>query len=98
MTGEVDGVVYLLDKNKRRGIGSAEVELVDARGNVVAHGTSSSDGYYIVQAVRPGRYQARIAPAQLSKLGLLSDKEAALEIKADGSFVNGLDFTVQRAP
>jgi hypothetical protein len=49
-----------------------------------------------VQAVRPGRYQARVAPAQLAKLGLFSDKEATVEIKADGSFVNGLDFTVQR--
>jgi len=96
MTGEVDGVVYLLDKGKARGIGAAEVELVDVRGQVAAHAISSSDGYYIVQAVRPGRYQARIAPAQLAKLGLLSDKEAAVEIKADGSFVNGLDFTVQR--
>ncbi|WP_210546566.1 collagen binding domain-containing protein [Rhodoferax sp. PAMC 29310] len=96
MTGEVDGVVYLLDKEKKRGIGAADVELVDASGNVVARVTSSSDGYYIVQAVRPGRYQARIAPAQLAKLGLLSDKEIALEIKADGSFVNGLDFTVRR--
>jgi len=96
MTGEVDGVVYLQDGNRRRGIGAAEVELVDASGNVAARATSSSDGYYIVQAVRPGRYQARIAPEQLAKLGLLSDKETALEIKADGSFVNGLDFTVRR--
>jgi hypothetical protein len=96
MTGEVDGVVYLLDKEKKRGIGAADVELVDASGNVAARATSSSDGYYIVQAVRPGRYQARIAPAQLAKLGLLSDKEIALEIKADGTFVNGLDFTVRR--
>jgi hypothetical protein len=96
MTGEVDGVVYLLDKGKARGIGAAEVELVDVRGQVAAHAISSSDGYYIVQAVRPGRYQARVAPAQLAKLGLFSDKEATVEIKADGSFVNGLDFTVQR--
>jgi hypothetical protein len=96
MTGEVDGVVYLQDKNKKRGIGAAEVELVDVHGKVAARATSSSDGYYIVQAVRPGRYRARIAPAQLAKLGLLSDREAAVEIKADGSFVNGLDFTVRR--
>lgn len=96
MTGEVDGVVYLMDKDRRRGIGAAEVELVDASGEVASRATSSSDGYYIVQAVRPGRYQARIAPAQLAKLGLFSDKEAAIEIRADGSFVNGLDFTVRR--
>ena len=50
---------------------------------------------YIVQAVRQGRYQARIAYAQLAKSGLLSDKKTAVEIGADGSFVNGLALTVR---
>lgn len=46
--------------------------------------------------MRPGRYQARIAPAQLDRRGLIGDKETTVDIKADGSFVNGVDFTVRR--
>lgn len=98
MTADVDGMVYLQDLGKRRGIGAAEVELIDAQGSVVASARSSSDGYYVVQAVHPGQYHARISPTQLQRLGMRSSQRVAVVIKADGTNLNGLDFTVQRAP
>ena len=98
MVGEVDGTVYLLDGGKTRGIGNAQVQLVDDQGNVAAGSLSSSDGYYVVQAVRAGHYQARISPEQLGNLGLALTKPVELTMRADGEFVNGLDFTLQRKP
>src|SRR6185369_1340043 len=98
LTGEVDGTVYLQEGGKTRGIGNALVELVDDRGGVAASGLSSSDGYYVIQAVRPGRYKARISPAQLDKLKLAGTAPVELTMRADGEFVYGLDFTLQRKP
>lgn len=95
MTGEVDGTVYLQEVGKTRGIGNALVELVDDQGSVVASGLSASDGYYIIPAVRPGHYRARISPEQLEKLGLASTAPMELTMRADGEFVYGLDFRLQ---
>src|SRR6185369_3832125 len=98
MTGEVDGTVYLKEGGKTRGIGNALVELVDDRGGVAASGLSSSDGYYVIQAVRPGHYKARISPAQLDKLKLAGSAPVELTMRADGEFVYGLNFTLQSKP
>jgi hypothetical protein len=95
MTGEVDGTVYLQEGGKTRGIGNALVELVDDQGRVAASGLSASDGYYIIPAVRPGHYRARISPEQLEKLGLASTAPVELTMRADGEFVYGLDFRLQ---
>lgn len=98
MTGEVDGTVYLLEGEKKRGIGNALVEFVDDRGTVAASSRSMFDGYYIVAAVRPGHYRARISPEQLDKLGLAEMAPVEVEMRADGEFVYGLNFTLQRRP
>lgn len=98
MTGEVDGIVYLQEGGKTRGIGNALVELVDDRGGVAASGLSSSDGYYVVQSVRPGHYKARISPGQLDKLKLASTAPVELTMRADGEFVYGLNFTLRSKP
>jgi hypothetical protein len=98
MTGEVDGTVYLKEGDKTRGIGNALVELVDDRGVVAASGRSSSDGYYIIQAVRPGHYKARISPEQVDKLGLSEMEPVEVTMRADGEFVYGLNFTLRSKP
>jgi len=95
MTGEVDGMVFLREGEATRGIGNALVELVDERGNVAVNGRSSSDGYYIIQAVRPGRYKARISPGQLEKLGLMGTAPVELTMTADGEFIYGVNFTLR---
>lgn len=96
ITGEVDGTVYLEDQGRKRGIGNALVELVDASGEVAASARSSSDGYYVIQAVRPGTYQARIAPDQVKELKIRVDRERQVDIPANGDFVNGVDFLLRR--
>lgn len=98
MTGEVDGTVFLQEGIKTRGIGNALVELVDDQGTVAASGRSSSDGYYVIQSVRPGRYLSRVSPEQLEKLGLAFTKPVELTMRPDGEFIYGLNFTLRRKP
>lgn len=69
-TSEVEGSVYLVDGTDRRAMGNVTVELVDESGRVVAHGTSASDGYYVMAQVPPGEYEVRVLPEQLERLEL----------------------------
>jgi hypothetical protein len=96
-TSEVDGTVYLVGKNGRRGIGDAQLELVDAQGAVVASTRSSGDGYYLLHQVLPGRYTLRIAPEQAEKLQLEGALARPLTAPVDGDFINGQDFELRRA-
>lgn len=91
-TSEVDGTVYLTSKSGRRGIGDAVVELVDSQGAVVMSTPSSSDGFYLLRQVMPGRYTLRISPAQTAKLALESTLNRSIEVLPDGDFINGQDL------
>jgi len=97
MTAEIDGTVYLMDGTYKRGIGNAKLQLVDANGKVVGETKSSSDGYYIIPNVIPGRYTLRIEPEQLKGIGLNPDRIADVEINPKADFVNGIDFTLGKA-
>jgi hypothetical protein len=96
-TSEIDGTVYLRSKNGRREIGDARIELVDAKGAVVASTRSSPDGYYLLHQVLPGQYVLRIAPDQAAKLGLDGTLERSLTVPPDGDFINGQDFELSVA-
>lgn len=91
-TSEVDGTVYLTGKSGRRGIGDAVVELVDGQGAVVMSTPSSSDGFYLLRQVMPGRYTLRISPGQTAKLALESTLNRPIEVMPDGDFINGQDL------
>lgn len=92
---EVDGTVYLLGTTGRRGIGDAVVELVDGQGAVVMSTSSSSDGFYLLRQVRPGRYTLRISPEQASKLALASTWALPVEVMPEGDFISGQDLEMR---
>ena len=94
-TSEIDGTVFLVGRSQRRGIGAARIELVDEQGSIVATTQSSSDGYYLLHQVLPGRYSLRIAPEQAEKLGLEGALARALTVPVDGDFINGQDFELK---
>lgn len=94
-TSEIDGTVYLLGSAGKRAIGDAVVELVSSDGVVVMSTPSSSDGFYLLRQVMPGRYTLRISPAQASKLALTVPPDRLLEIKPDGDFINGQDLELK---
>ena len=99
MTSEIDGTVFLEEAGKTRGIGNAMLELVNERGEVVVSQRSAADGYYIVPAVRPGRYTLRLSAEQLRNLGLVAAQQSrSIDMLPDGEYVNGIDFTLRAAP
>jgi hypothetical protein len=100
MTSEIDGTVYLVEKDAKRGMGDMLLELVDGKHNVVARAKSVWDGFYIVTAVLPGNYLLRISPQQLKQLNLTDPGTRKVEVSPDGTFVNGVDFfiTAEKRP
>jgi hypothetical protein len=72
---------------------------VNALGEVVSRQRSAADGYYIVPAVRPGRYTLRLSTDQLRSLGLVATQPSqSVNMLPDGEYVNGVDFTLRAAP
>jgi len=64
---------------------------------VAGEAKTSSDGYYIVSSVKPGKYQLRIEPQQLTGLDLKADRIADVEITPQGVFVYGVDFVLSKS-
>lgn len=96
VTSEVEGTVWLVEAGgRKRGIGAAQVELVDHDGQVVATTTSSADGYYLFHQVVPGLRKLRIAPEQAAKLKLRGRLERDLDVPANGDFLSGEDLVLK---
>ena len=71
------------------------VELVDSKGAIVMSTPSSSDGFYLLRQVMPGRYTLRISPVQANKLALAATLERPVDIKPDGDFISGQDLEMK---
>lgn len=98
LTSEIDGTVYLLENNSRRGIGDVVIELLDTSRRVVTTIKTSSDGYYIVPAIPQGRYYLQVSLEQLRRFNLVDPGVREITILPDGKFINGVDFLLRRNP
>ncbi|WP_457349821.1 MSCRAMM family protein [Roseateles sp. P5_D6] len=96
LSSEVEGTIYLVETGgKKRGIGDAQVELVNGKDEVIATTTSSADGYYLFHQVTPGALRLRIAPEQATKLKLKGKLERGLDVPANGDFLSGEDLELR---
>ena len=88
--GDIDGTVYSRRSDGRvRAARGITVELVDAKGEVIAKTVSSSDGFYSFQRVLPGKY--RVIPKGQQTLSS-SVNEAV--ITTEGNFIGGYDVVI----
>jgi hypothetical protein len=93
--GEVYGTVRIDEGAGPRDFPGATVELVDPEGQVVATTLTGLDGYYGLTAVRPGKYELRVAPTQLEKLGLGMLKQRETFIPGEGIVLDAQDFLLK---
>jgi len=96
-TGEIDGTVFKVSGTKVFPVSGAEVQMLDADGNVVRELRSAFDGFYLMEFVPPGDYSLRINPDQLAKLGLVTEGVRRATIAGDGTVVSGQDFVLRPA-
>ena len=77
----------------RRGL---TLQLVTLDGTIVKQGRTETDGYYLLDDLRAGKYFLRIDPDQLKATKLKSDPDYyEIDITSEGLFDNVKDFTVQ---
>lgn len=91
MASDVEGMVYLQDKQNRRAVGDVQLEVVNLKQEIVARSQSASDGYYLFSSVPPGEYFIRVSPKQLQQLNLQP-------IAAHALTITGKDGNVLRVP
>ena len=92
---EINGVITSIVNNEVKGVGRADVELVNDKGEVVRKIRAEFDGFYLLNKVVAGNYILRISPEFLKKIGGTAD-ERHIEITKDGKFYDDIDFVVKK--
>lgn len=97
LSTEITGKVFLHQRLQRRGIGDAIVELVDARGEIVAETRSAADGVYVISNVAAGDYVLRISPAQAQRLRLDATPARSMKVTGESYLIEQQDFELSVA-
>ena len=93
MASDVEGMVYLQDKQTRRAVGDVQLEIVNVQQEIVARSQSASDGYYLFSSIPPGEYAVRVSPEQLQQLNLQPMSAQALTVTGkDGNVLKMPEF------
>lgn len=96
VTAELDGMAYIqhLD-GEPEPISNVALELVDSDGEVAASSRSQFDGFWLLQGLKPGRYQLRVSPEQVARLDLAEPPVTEIELAA-GEVRSGLEIVVEQ--
>ena len=76
-SGEVEGLLLSTSGYEMQGV---QLELVDARGAVVAETVSEFDGFFLFDRVPYGTYRLRIAPGMARRLEVKGQLEAGITV------------------
>lgn len=94
ISSEIDGTVYLEDKNGRNPAANVALQLLDRSGAIVREVRTAFDGFYLFDLLIPGDYTLRVAPEQVSRLSLQSPKPKPASLGADGESFVTIDWTL----
>ncbi len=65
---DIEGTAVYADGAHKKGVAGLKLNLIDDNGRRVAHARSESDGFVLIEQVRPGSYELQIAPDQARNL------------------------------
>ena len=96
--GEVNGWVFLKEKNGRKGQERMLVNFYAGNGAKVASTQTETDGGFTYLGLAPGHYVARVDSSQLARLGMTAVADVPFEIKPDvlGDIVYDLQLFVEK--
>jgi hypothetical protein len=94
--GEVDGYIYQQVGSGRTGMPDIKIVIKDSQGRTVASTKSFSDGYYLLQGLKPGIYSISVDDQSISQM--ISQKFIRITIPEDGGFVTADPFISQTTP
>lgn len=94
-TGEVEGTVSLRKGGAQLEVSNVRVLLRDLEGATVRETRSSFDGFFLMDAVPPGRYTIVVDPDQIHRLGLRPLEATDVTIES-GEIVRGVDLLLEQ--
>jgi hypothetical protein len=96
LTGEVDGTAYFEGSDGSKiPIANVQVEMVDDQGHVGGSARSEYDGFFVIQAIKPGHYRIRVSPEQVKRLHLATSGEREVQLEP-GAILSNLDIVAAK--
>jgi hypothetical protein len=95
MSGEVDGVVFVVKGEKRRPAAGVTLELLAmgaAESKVIRQAKTASDGFFIVESVPPGEYLLRVAAEDMKRAHLVDTGARLVTVTPKGDVISGVDL------
>ncbi|MEM9054261.1 MAG: hypothetical protein AAGB16_02955, partial [Pseudomonadota bacterium] len=90
-TGDVEGVLLLINGETEAPISGVEIEFVDAKGRIVTRTRTEFDGYFYMDGLPMGKLEVRVSPDALQKTGTVSSP-VSIELTVGKPSVYGLDL------
>lgn len=84
---DIEGNAVFADGARRRAVSGLKLVLVDAQGRRVAKARSESDGFVLLEQVRPGDYTLALDPVQAASLKIRLASEAQVHVGHNGKLV-----------
>lgn len=81
---DIEGTVVYADGSRKRGVAGLVLHLTDAAGHRVAKARSESDGFVLIEQVKPGDYTIDIAPEQATSLNIALVSDHSVHVGIDG--------------
>jgi len=95
--GEIDGHVYLQRNGEKIEAANVSLELINSKTQkLITTLHSEYDGYFYLSTVIPGKYQLRVEPKMIKRLGLSAPKPFEIEIEDIGSSVTTPDIILTK--
>jgi len=79
-TGEVSGSVEIAREGHKAPLPGIRMEVIDAKGKIVAQTLSGYDGSFFIESVRLGSYKLRVDPDQIDRLHLAPVEPQQIEL------------------
>jgi hypothetical protein len=94
-TGEIDGTTYFLRRGRNIQIAEVELQLINEQGKMIKTTKSAYDGFYVFDGVPYGTYLIRVAPHQVTKLGLATPQPIQVKLDRRQQFVSGMNIQLK---
>jgi hypothetical protein len=93
---EVEGHAYFQGADEKRAVSNVQLQLVNAKGDVIASVRTEYDGYFFMERVAPGQYRIRIDPDQAAKLNIGLASDVPVTASADGGLIGPTFVSIVR--
>ena len=84
---DIEGTAVYADGSHKRGVAGLVLHLIDAKGRQMARARSESDGFVLIEQIRPGDYTLEIAPEQARNLKIRLVSNTHVHVGVDGKVV-----------